>query len=360
MSNFIDDNHVEEEWKTVSSKSSKNRSKTYDVLECNLNDPSIRSPEPGPGDQYPQNKEVVGQYLMSYEKGIYRESMNQVRRLPAQYFQSPPHDKLKNFKIKQEMPNRNPFEKFEPFSLAPTFAGLYSPTEVMPNTDIVVGRGCLKKFLQLFDFNATSKHNLRAFEFRLRITEDHIDTIPYRVLQIEDCEKWNASPGYGYGFESAMTVTRVNNRDEKNAYFYRIIRYNLDNLRLLVGFEVDCVRGIEGCAPEQYPSVELKTCSDRYEPDWLSYWYQLATSDTKFLCVGSIDKTSGHVRRLVYKQETELLPEDSEPRTMRFSQLTKLLQWIRATMERYPSGREARLAFDPHSPYKLAFKIETE
>jgi hypothetical protein len=45
---------------------------------------------------------------------------------------------------------------------------------------------------------------------------------------------------------------------------------------------------------------------------------------------------------------------------MRFSQLTKLLKWIKATMEGYPSGREARLAFDPHSPYKLTFRIENE
>jgi hypothetical protein len=102
MSNFIDGNHAEEEWETVSTKSSKKKTKTYDIFECNINDPSIRSPEPEPGNQYPQNKEIVGQYLMSYEKGIYRESTNQVRRMPAQYFQSPPHDQLKNFKIKLE------------------------------------------------------------------------------------------------------------------------------------------------------------------------------------------------------------------------------------------------------------------
>jgi hypothetical protein len=168
---------------------------------------------------------------------------------------------------------------------------------------------------------------------------------------IEDTEKWKNEAAYGFAFETLMTTCPDKNL--KDCYFYRNICFELDGLTLLVGFEVDCCFN----NPPNYSSIELKTHNVRYEPNWLDYWETLVLSDTKYLCVGSIDKSDGSIVKITKKQVHELLPPDHEAVRNRFSQLREVLGWVKDQFDQL-GGMTGSLTYNPKdTPNKMTLKI---
>jgi hypothetical protein len=269
------------EWETVDSTNKKKGKKgasaeamlaelTAIPMELDLNKPSLRSPEIS---LQPENKRLVGQYLVSSKRGILKGSDGKIRRSPPpQFFKDLPGPT----KIVPTAGSDNPLDQFGDFSMRLARDGLFEPDTILPTVHFMIGRGCLKKIMKMFDPVRGSTHGspLNSLPFKFRIKKQD------QFLMIEETEKWQSgNVAYGFAFESLMTVCPE--KQLKDYYFYRNICYELDGLTLLVGFEVDCCFN----NPPGYSSIELKTHNVRYEPDWLDYWETLVLSDTELLCV---------------------------------------------------------------------------
>eukprot|EP01040_Poterioochromonas_malhamensis_P005180 gene5180-5548_t len=337
----------DDEWETVSSskkkgKGSSNRAQTSITLSFNLKTEEVQHPV---NSIRPENLVYVGQYLVHREKGIIKNRDKSVRRLP------PPHyykDQPVNVLLKPAPAPLNALEPFGQFSMTLIRQGLENPNEVLPDVHIIIGRGCLKKIMKCFEnrhyvpnsSNHTERHDLN---FAIK-RQDHF-------LMIEDTEKWGLAPAHGYAFENYLT--EVPNQADRDCFFYRNICYDLDGLRLLVGFEVDCVLNNPSAG---FPSVELKSHNISYEPNMLDYWYTLALADTNYLCIGAIDKPNNTLVSIRKLQMHQLLPPDHEALRNRFSQLSMVLHWIkREFTER--NGTTGSLIFDCSRPEKLSLVV---
>jgi hypothetical protein len=310
----------------------------------------------------PVNKTTVGQLLIHPKKGIILQDKKTgvIRRNP------PPRlykdDAVAGVHLKPAPAATNPFNQFDRFDISVYRAGLFNPDSVLPSVNIIIGRGCQKKIMKCFEYDrvypispptpstlppgtpspAVNPYDTFQFSFQIRRIEN--------LLIIEDTEIWSNDPAYGYAFEHYMT--RVPLPYDKDCYFFRNITYELDDLKLLVGFEVDCVLN----NPPYYSSVELKTHNVRYTPPFLDYWYVLSLSDTRYLSLGSIDKYNGTLSTITKKQITDLLPPDHEALTNRFTQLTDTLQWIKKEFDE-KNGKEGFLSYSSNDRTKLHLKI---
>jgi hypothetical protein len=191
-------------------------------------------------------------------------------------------------------------------------------------------------------FDQLSGEITKPFSFHIK----HINNF----YIFEDEEIWNDQPAFGYAFEDAMTIS--SSLSDTSIFHYRMISYSLLNIRLLVTFEIDCVR-----SKTDNSSIELKTCNILYEPRYRHYYYQMILSDTKYLCLGKINKQSGIVEKLEMRTIGNLLSREEEARCQsRWSQLGQVLQWLQVSFQTNLADT-ATLTFDPnHCQLSLTMK----
>lgn len=323
----------EEGWEKIATKMHRTRIS----LELNINQGLLQNLD----DNFQlTNKELVGQYLIDVDRGILKNIDGSIRREPHRIF-TPPKGSIK---FKKEIGLPNPFQFYDDiFSMTPIVEGLFDYKSVLPNIDFIIGRGCIKKILHCLDINGR-EFTRKGFEFKLKRIDNFIMVI--------DREKWVNEPAFGHSFERKLISCNTSNNADLKANFHRIIKSDLGDLSLLIGFEVDCVLN----QPPDYSSVELKSHNSHFEPDLVDYWYVLSASDTKYLCIGGIDKSTGTLKKVTYTDVDKILPVDHEVKKYRYSQLYHVLKWIKIQFELYEVF-EATLKYDPKFNTKLVLQL---
>jgi hypothetical protein len=350
------------------------------VCECNILRDSFKDP---PFAIEPQNKVQVGQFVISRRRGIIRNDDGSVCRTPPFMLKT----RESGSQIKEGQARPSPLEPQGEFSLDLLKAGLYDPETLLPTVHFVIGRGCLKRIMKCFEnypnlFQTVPASHSEQYNFELRIK--HVNNF----IMIEDTEKWNLSPSFGYSFESFMTQQQSDNQNNNkkeesllgpDCFFYRYVTYSLGELQLLIRYEVDCVRDNRNLAKNDsdsissssscsssFPSIEIKCHNSRFAPRYLDYWYSCIVTDTEEVVIGAIDKSStnssgnGLIESIDCIKVDELIPEDHEAKTNRFAQLYQVLQWIQVEfLVNHPDKEEGCLSYSRTKlPYKLILKIK--
>ena len=355
MSRFDDENHNpttsmplgEEEndgWTEVSNKSNKNHKKKPLKRELLLKQGAFHKIIQ---NLHPSDVEIVGQYMLNPDiSGVLRDNHGEIRRIPPHIL----HIGEPGYRISKTVGIQNPREQYPPFSLEPTCSALYDP-DILQDIDFIIGRGSIKKLMQIFEFNPNAPF-LKDFTFHIKRHDSFI--------MIEDLEKWDMNQmTYGHAFEAS--VIKGDEKDQ-NTLFYRLLRYQLKEIRLLVGYEVDCVLYEETDlvnqeALQQAESVEVK--SYQTETKMLDYWYQLVAGDTKHLILGHIDRESGDVLSIQQLLVDDLIPATHDAKKKRFGQVLEVLRWLKTEiMKSAGVDKIATLVYEKSHPYQLVLKIE--
>ena len=152
MSSWIEEHTEDQGWETVETgNKKKNKGKSgidelvVITLELALDSEAFRAPVTS---IQPENKRLVGQYLVHYKKGIIKGPDGKVRRAPPpQFFKDLPGPT----KITPAKSTDNPLTQFGEFSMRLAQDGLENPEDVLPTIHLMIGRGVLKKIMKCFD-----------------------------------------------------------------------------------------------------------------------------------------------------------------------------------------------------------------
>jgi hypothetical protein len=83
-----------------------------------------------------ENENLVGEYFISYERGIEVDEDGNPRRSPPPFIFSKPRGP---FALKPKKPAPNPFTRYPPFTLEIYEQGLFQSDLVLPNIDLIIG-----------------------------------------------------------------------------------------------------------------------------------------------------------------------------------------------------------------------------